>query len=74
MEKCSVESKPSPVSLHPLKLKCKATQSCASPLRALHRVAGVGKRALGYCLASRMAALDSLDLKDSDGMVQYTRT
>ncbi|XP_075892042.1 uncharacterized protein LOC142895132 [Nelusetta ayraudi] len=35
---------------------------------ALHQVAGVGKRALGYCLASRMAALDSLDLKDSDGM------
>lgn len=42
--------------------------------RALHRVAGVGKRALGYCLASRMAALDSLDLRDSDGMVQHTHT
>ncbi|CAK6972471.1 NF-kappa-B inhibitor zeta [Scomber scombrus] len=34
----------------------------------LHEVACVGKRALGYAIASRMAALNSLDLKDSDGM------
>lgn len=37
--------------------------------RALHNVARVGKRALGYAIAKRMAALNSLDLKDSDGMV-----
>ncbi|XP_040902173.1 uncharacterized protein zgc:113279 [Toxotes jaculatrix] len=35
---------------------------------ALHNVACVGKRALGYAIAKRMAALSSLDLKDSDGM------
>ncbi|XP_067450007.1 NF-kappa-B inhibitor zeta [Thunnus thynnus] len=35
---------------------------------ALHEVACVGKRALGYAIANRMAALNSLDLKDSDGM------
>ncbi|KAM9359062.1 uncharacterized protein ABDE67_002204 [Symphorus nematophorus] len=35
---------------------------------ALHKVACVGKRALGYGIAKRMAALNSLDLKDSDGM------
>ncbi|XP_075996677.1 uncharacterized protein LOC142990702 isoform X2 [Genypterus blacodes] len=35
---------------------------------ALHEVACVGKRALGYAIAKRMAALHSLDLKDSEGM------
>ncbi|AWO98486.1 putative NF-kappa-B inhibitor zeta-like [Scophthalmus maximus] len=35
---------------------------------ALHKVACVGKRSLGYAIAKRMAALNSLDLKDSDGM------
>uniref|UniRef100_A0A3B5B849 Uncharacterized LOC103356437 n=1 Tax=Stegastes partitus TaxID=144197 RepID=A0A3B5B849_9TELE len=35
---------------------------------ALHNVMCVGKRALGYAIAKRMAALNSLDLKDSDGM------
>ncbi|CAN9510978.1 unnamed protein product [Ophioblennius macclurei] len=35
---------------------------------ALHKVAWVGKRALGYAIAKRMAALYSLDFKDSDGM------
>ncbi|KAM4627433.1 uncharacterized protein ACJ7VT_002380 isoform 2-T2 [Polymixia lowei] len=35
---------------------------------ALHRVVCLGKRALGYTIAKRMAALNSLDLKDSDGM------
>nr|XP_020476379.1 uncharacterized protein LOC109972086 [Monopterus albus] len=35
---------------------------------ALHKVACVGKRALGYAIAKKMAALNSLDLKDSDGM------
>ncbi|XP_023284253.1 NF-kappa-B inhibitor zeta-like [Seriola lalandi dorsalis] len=35
---------------------------------ALHKVACVGKRALGYAIAKRMAALNSLDRKDSDGM------
>ncbi|XP_070762044.1 uncharacterized protein [Enoplosus armatus] len=35
---------------------------------ALHKVACVGKRALGYAIAKRMATLNSLDLKDSDGM------
>uniref|UniRef100_A0A7N6BWP9 OCA domain-containing protein n=1 Tax=Anabas testudineus TaxID=64144 RepID=A0A7N6BWP9_ANATE len=35
---------------------------------ALHKVACVGKRALGYAIAKRMAALNSLDIKDSDGM------
>ncbi|KAK2912294.1 uncharacterized protein zgc:113279 isoform X1 [Channa argus] len=34
----------------------------------LHNVACVGKRALGYAIAKRMAALNSLDLKDADGM------
>lgn len=48
------------------------TQGCACTLRALHHVACVGKRALGYCIAKRMAALNSLELKDSAGMVQYT--
>ncbi|XP_051934955.1 uncharacterized protein zgc:113279 isoform X2 [Hippocampus zosterae] len=35
---------------------------------ALHSVASDGKRALAYAIAKRMAALNSLDLKDSDGM------
>ncbi|XP_068173783.1 NF-kappa-B inhibitor zeta [Antennarius striatus] len=35
---------------------------------ALHKVACVGKRALGYCMAKRMATLNSLDLRDCDGM------
>ncbi|XP_071328009.1 NF-kappa-B inhibitor zeta [Trachinotus anak] len=35
---------------------------------ALHKVACVGKRALGCAIAKRMVALNSLDLKDSDGM------
>nr|XP_046244858.1 uncharacterized protein zgc:113279 [Scatophagus argus] len=35
---------------------------------ALHKVACIGKRALGYGIAKRMAALNSLDLRDSDGM------
>ncbi|XP_069577586.1 uncharacterized protein [Brachyistius frenatus] len=35
---------------------------------ALHKVACVGKRALGYAIGKRMAALNSLDLKDSEGM------
>uniref|UniRef100_A0A669E1K8 Zgc:113279 n=1 Tax=Oreochromis niloticus TaxID=8128 RepID=A0A669E1K8_ORENI len=35
---------------------------------ALHRVACVGKRALGFAIAKRMATFNSLDLKDSDGM------
>ncbi|XP_029964782.1 uncharacterized protein LOC115400866 isoform X2 [Salarias fasciatus] len=35
---------------------------------ALHKVAWVGKRALGYAIARRMAALYSLDLTDCDGM------
>lgn len=43
--------------------------NCACLSRALHKVACVGKRALGYAIAKRMAALNSLDLKDSDGMV-----
>ncbi|XP_071396591.1 NF-kappa-B inhibitor zeta [Centroberyx affinis] len=34
----------------------------------LHRVVCLGKRALGYAIAKRMAALNSLDLKDSEGM------
>uniref|UniRef100_A0A3Q4G093 Zgc:113279 n=1 Tax=Neolamprologus brichardi TaxID=32507 RepID=A0A3Q4G093_NEOBR len=34
----------------------------------LHRVACVGKRALGFAIAKRMATVNSLDLKDSDGM------
>lgn len=29
----------------------------------------MGKRALGYCIAKRMVALNSLDLRDSAGMV-----
>lgn len=32
-------------------------------------MACLGKRALGYCLATRMAALNGLDLRDSAGMV-----
>ncbi|XP_047451198.1 NF-kappa-B inhibitor zeta [Mugil cephalus] len=35
---------------------------------ALHKVAAVGKRALGYAIAKRMAALNILDSRDSDGM------
>ncbi|KAE8295662.1 NF-kappa-B inhibitor zeta I-kappa-B-zeta [Larimichthys crocea] len=35
---------------------------------ALHKVACVGKRAQGYAIAKRIATLNSLDLKDSDGM------
>ncbi|XP_039987179.1 uncharacterized protein zgc:113279 [Xiphias gladius] len=35
---------------------------------ALHNVACVGKRAQSYAIAKRMATLNSLDLKDSDGM------
>ncbi|XP_038548695.1 uncharacterized protein zgc:113279 isoform X2 [Micropterus salmoides] len=35
---------------------------------ALHKVVCLGKRALGYAIAKRMASLNSLDLKDSDGM------
>uniref|UniRef100_A0A3Q2YZM3 Zgc:113279 n=1 Tax=Hippocampus comes TaxID=109280 RepID=A0A3Q2YZM3_HIPCM len=36
--------------------------------RALHSVASDGRRVLAYAIAKRMAALNSLDLKDSDGM------
>lgn len=32
-------------------------------------MACIGKRALGYCIAQRMAALNCLDLRDSAGMV-----
>ncbi|CAG6007541.1 unnamed protein product [Menidia menidia] len=35
---------------------------------ALHNVVCVGKRALGYAIAKRMAAINSLDVKDCDGM------
>ncbi|XP_026170239.1 NF-kappa-B inhibitor zeta isoform X2 [Mastacembelus armatus] len=35
---------------------------------ALHNVACSGKRALGFAIAKRMAALNTLDLKDCDGM------
>ncbi|XP_035857393.1 uncharacterized protein zgc:113279 isoform X3 [Sander lucioperca] len=35
---------------------------------ALHKVACVGKRALGYAIAKKMAAFNSLELKDSEGM------
>ncbi|KAM9853260.1 uncharacterized protein ACBR49_004101 isoform 2-T2 [Aulostomus maculatus] len=35
---------------------------------ALHTVVCDGKRALAFAIAKRMAALNSLDLKDSDGM------
>ncbi|XP_004076054.1 NF-kappa-B inhibitor zeta isoform X2 [Oryzias latipes] len=35
---------------------------------ALHTAACFGKRALGYAIARRMAALGCLDAKDSDGM------
>nr|XP_057936685.1 NF-kappa-B inhibitor zeta [Doryrhamphus excisus] len=35
---------------------------------ALHSVVCDGRRALAYAMAKRMAALNSLDLKDSDGM------
>lgn len=42
--------------------------------RALHKVVCLGKRPLSYAIAKRIAALNSLDLKDSDGMVQYTHT
>ncbi|XP_041727038.2 NF-kappa-B inhibitor zeta-like [Coregonus clupeaformis] len=34
---------------------------------ALHRVVGQGKRALGYVIAKRMAALNRLNVKDSEG-------
>lgn len=34
----------------------------------LHKVVCVGKRALAYAIAKRMAAINSLDLKDSHGM------
>ncbi|KAM9453792.1 uncharacterized protein ACWYII_012644 [Salvelinus alpinus] len=34
---------------------------------ALHRAVGQGKRALGYVIARRMAALNRLDVKDSEG-------
>ncbi|XP_041851615.1 uncharacterized protein zgc:113279 isoform X2 [Melanotaenia boesemani] len=34
----------------------------------LHTVVCLGKRALGFAIAERMAALSSLDLKDADGM------
>uniref|UniRef100_A0A3Q3XGY1 OCA domain-containing protein n=1 Tax=Mola mola TaxID=94237 RepID=A0A3Q3XGY1_MOLML len=34
----------------------------------LHQAACVGRRALGYSIGKRMAALNSLDLKDSAGM------
>lgn len=44
---------------------------CACPSRALHKAACVGKRALGYAIAQRLAVFNRLDLKDSDGMVQY---
>lgn len=37
----------------------------------LHNVVCVGKRALAYAIAKRMASINSLDLKDCDGMVQY---
>lgn len=43
------------------------TRICTS--RPLHQVACIGKRALGYCIAKRMVALNSLDLRDSAGMV-----
>lgn len=45
--------------------------SYACAFRVLHQVACVGKRALGYCIAKRMAALNALDLKDSAGMVHF---
>ncbi|KAF7649574.1 hypothetical protein LDENG_00139400 [Lucifuga dentata] len=35
---------------------------------ALHKVACMGKRALGYAIAKRMAALSWLELRDSEGM------
>ncbi|XP_061576163.1 uncharacterized protein zgc:113279 [Cololabis saira] len=35
---------------------------------ALHRAVCVGKRALVYAIATRVAALNGLDLKDSEGM------
>ncbi|XP_054460572.1 NF-kappa-B inhibitor zeta [Anoplopoma fimbria] len=35
---------------------------------ALHKVVCIGKRAQSYAIARRMAALNGLDLKDSDGM------
>ncbi|XP_038134360.1 NF-kappa-B inhibitor zeta-like [Cyprinodon tularosa] len=41
---------------------------CASPSRLLHRVVCVGKRAQAYAIATRMAVINSLDLKDSSGM------
>ncbi|XP_029923421.1 NF-kappa-B inhibitor zeta [Myripristis murdjan] len=34
----------------------------------LHKVVCLGRRALGYAIAKRMAALNSLDIKDSQGM------
>ena len=45
----------------------------ASFFRALHRVVGQGKRALGYVIAKRMAALNRLDVKDSEGKVNQMK-
>lgn len=42
---------------------------CRCAFRSLHQVACMGKRALGYCIAKRMVVLNSLDLRDSAGMV-----
>ncbi|KAF7219316.1 transcript variant X2 [Nothobranchius furzeri] len=36
----------------------------------LHEVVCIGKRALAYAIAKRMVALNSLDLKDTEGMVK----
>ncbi|KAM4566780.1 uncharacterized protein PAE49_010284 isoform 1-T2 [Odontesthes bonariensis] len=43
-----------------------ATDKCGRT--ALHEVVCMGKRALGYATAKRMAALNRLDFKDCDGM------
>ena len=43
-----------------------------SPYRALHRAVTEGRRALVYAIAKRMAALNSLDFKDSEGKVPTT--
>lgn len=43
-----------------------------SPSRLLHKVVCLGKRAQAYAIAKRMSAVNSLDLKDSDGMVPNT--
>ncbi|CDQ68776.1 unnamed protein product [Oncorhynchus mykiss] len=40
---------------------------------ALHRVVGQGKRALGYVIAKRMAALNRLDVKDTEGKVNQMK-